>query len=181
MAWYRHRRSRSRRAIYPPKWCPRCTRTWLCNYHYERFGRPDGWQRRDEAPPRPPPVRAAPPAPVWQPWWGLSGHLGPRGMGLLGASVAGVVLGSAIATQRVASHFGYHPNLGDPLVEFLGKPLYVPWAVAVWHARFGHTAPLAFSDAEQLGTVIGLVTAATIFMASYSRWMRWMSWRRWWL
>lgn len=139
--------------------CPDCRDHYLCDVHLEewRSGRP---------------------------FWGREGRLAgysrsPPGMGLLAALVLGVVVAGFVATQAVAGAYHFHPNLGPPLGEFMGRPIYAPWDVVGWHLRFGQTARAVFEDAERKGLVIGGVAAGATFLASFSRWLHWMNLRTW--
>lgn len=51
--------------------------------------------------------------------------------------VAGAIaLMLALATQIVATAFGNHPALGDPVATIFGGKLYAPWSVLIWTAQW---------------------------------------------
>ena len=43
----------------------------------------------------------------------------------------------ALATQRIAAFFSYHPALGEPWGVAWGIPWYAPWSVFAWQEQFG--------------------------------------------
>ena len=43
----------------------------------------------------------------------------------------------ALATQRIAAYFSYHPALGEPWGVAWGFPWYAPWSVIAWQEKFG--------------------------------------------
>ena len=56
-------------------------------------------------------------------------------------------LGSlALATQRIAAFFSYHPALGEPWAVAWGIPWYAPWSVFAWHERFGPSDTYGFIE-----------------------------------
>lgn len=52
----------------------------------------------------------------------------------------------ALATQRIAAFFGYHPALGEPWGVALGIPWYAPWSVIAWQAKFGPSDTYGFIE-----------------------------------
>lgn len=56
-------------------------------------------------------------------------------------------LGSlALATQRIAAFFSYHPALGAPWGVAWGIPSYAPWSVFAWQERFGPSDTYGFIE-----------------------------------
>ena len=56
-------------------------------------------------------------------------------------------LGSlALATQRIAAFFSYHPALGEPWGVAWGIPWYAPWLVFAWQKRFGPSDTYGFIE-----------------------------------
>jgi len=52
----------------------------------------------------------------------------------------------ALATQRIAAFFSYHPALGESWGVALGIPWYAPWSVFAWQERFGPGDTYGFID-----------------------------------
>lgn len=52
----------------------------------------------------------------------------------------------ALATQRIAAFFSYHPALGEPWGVAWGIPWYAPWSVIAWQAKFGPSDTYGFIE-----------------------------------
>ena len=52
----------------------------------------------------------------------------------------------ALATQRIAAFFSYHPALGEPLGFALDIPWYAPWSVIAWQTKFGPSDTYGFIE-----------------------------------
>lgn len=52
----------------------------------------------------------------------------------------------ALATQRIAAFFSYHPGLGEPWGVAWGIPWYAPWSVIAWQAKFGPSDTYGFIE-----------------------------------
>ena len=52
----------------------------------------------------------------------------------------------ALATQRIATFFGYQTALGKPLGVAFGLPWYLPWSAFEWQARFGPSDTYGFIE-----------------------------------
>lgn len=52
----------------------------------------------------------------------------------------------ALATQRIAAYFGYHPALGEPWGIVWGLPWYAPWSVIAWQEKFGSSDNYGFIE-----------------------------------
>jgi type IV secretion system protein VirD4 len=73
-------------------------------------------------------------------------------------TVLAIVLGGmSWATQWVAYHLGYQPQLGAPLFSLFGVPVYWPWALFVWWYAYDAYAPHLFNRAGMIAASGGLV------------------------
>lgn len=52
----------------------------------------------------------------------------------------------ALATQRIAAYFSYHPALGEPWGVAFGLPWYAPWSVIAWQEKFGPSDTYGFIE-----------------------------------
>ncbi|CAK7032584.1 MAG: Conjugal transfer protein TraG [Desulfovibrio sp.] len=52
----------------------------------------------------------------------------------------------ALATQRIAAYFGYHPALGEPWGVAFGLPWYAPWSVVAWQEQFSASDTYGFIE-----------------------------------
>lgn len=52
----------------------------------------------------------------------------------------------ALATQRIAAFFSYHPALGEPWGVVWGIPWYAPWSVIDWQEKFGPSDTYGFIE-----------------------------------
>lgn len=52
----------------------------------------------------------------------------------------------ALATQRIAAFFSYHPALGEPWGVAWSIPWYAPWSVIAWQAKFGPSDTYGFIE-----------------------------------
>ncbi|MFZ4604471.1 MAG: type IV secretory system conjugative DNA transfer family protein, partial [Caulobacterales bacterium] len=76
-----------------------------------------------------------------------------------------VIFGSlAVATGFIVDVFGPQRALGAPFMVIGGAPIYAPWAVFDWTARFAETYPRPFTVARLI-VFLGLVGAILILVA----------------
>jgi type IV secretion system protein VirD4 len=79
------------------------------------------------------------------------------------ASLTIVLASSWSATQFLAATFAWQPILGTAIVEAFGAPIYPPWAVFEWSARWSDQYPEPFAVAHfiiALGTLAGVLVIA---------------------
>lgn len=148
-----------RRDYWPARFCRDCTDTWLCRRHVDAFlGRTRPW--------RPSATRR------WTGW-----HRSPRADWAL-TVVTAVLVGLAVATQRVAAAYHYHRALGVPWVEMGSGRLYAPWSVLLWHGRFGEQAPAVFVEAERVGAQMAALAFVLLGLVSAARQLGLVPWWR---
>ncbi len=80
-----------------------------------------------------------------------------------------VVAGLAGATQYVAAHLGYQPELGHPWSVLFGLPVYEPWRFFIWWFVFDAYAPDVFARGAFIPASGGLVGAVAAIIGSVWR------------
>lgn len=78
----------------------------------------------------------------------------------LSLCVIAAIASLGAATQTVAALFQHQPALGGPALRIAGAPLYWPFSILVWSARWGDVHPKPFVVAE----VVALVSAAGVVL-----------------
>ena len=85
---------------------------------------------------------------------------------------ATLIVGAAsLATQFVADVFDYQSVLGPPPFYVAGSPLYAPWSVFEWEARWGDDFPRPFA-AARLVLLAGFVFAVLVVVLAQRRGFR---------
>ena len=80
--------------------------------------------------------------------------------GAIFSVVATVLLGVWAATQWTAAALAYQPELGAPLGQIFGWPIYPPYAVFWWWFSFEAYAPKIFDTAGLMAAGSGLASVA---------------------
>lgn len=71
------------------------------------------------------------------------------------------------ATQWVAWRLGYQPQLGPPLTELFGWPVYAPWRVFIWWYGYEAYAPRIFVEGAVIAASGGFAAiAVAIFLST---------------
>lgn len=76
------------------------------------------------------------------------------------ALVFWTLAGLQAATQTAARLLAYDPQLGAPLFEMVGTPVYPPWRFVVWRFAFGEHAPTTFA-ASYPAILLGIAAGAS--------------------
>ncbi len=79
------------------------------------------------------------------------------------------VLGCWCASQYVAAHFGYGPQLGPPWMSLGLVRIYAPWAWFRWDSLYERHSPATFNNAaliSAIGAIAGCIVAAVIALSS---------------
>lgn len=80
--------------------------------------------------------------------------------GAIFSVAATVLLGVWAATQWTAAALAYQPELGSPLGEVFGWPIYPPYALFWWWFSFDAYAPKIFDTAGMMAAGSGLASVA---------------------
>ena len=73
------------------------------------------------------------------------------------------------ATQWVAWRLGFQPQLGEPMTEFFGLPIYAPWNVFVWWYWYDAYAPRVFMEGAIIAGAGGIAAIAVAIFLSVLR------------
>ena len=80
-----------------------------------------------------------------------------------------VLAGIWFATQSTAGFLAYQPELWQPWLIALGRPIYAPWALFLWWFSFEAYAPVIFERAGAMAAASGLVGCAAAIFGSVWR------------
>jgi len=100
------------------------------------------------------------------------GHASPATKILWGQIV--IVTGVALlfvwgATQWVAFRLGFQPQLGEPMTEVFGLPIYPPWNVFVWWYWYDAYAPRVFMEGAIIAGAGGIAAIGVAIFLSVLR------------
>ncbi|WP_299739469.1 conjugal transfer protein TraG [uncultured Roseobacter sp.] len=73
------------------------------------------------------------------------------------------------ATQWVAFRLGFQPQLGAPMTELLGLPIYPPWNVFVWWYWYDAYAPRIFMEGAIIAAAGGIASVGIAIFLSVLR------------
>ena len=73
------------------------------------------------------------------------------------------------ATQWVAFRLGFQPQLGEPMTEILGLPVYAPWNVFVWWYWYDAYAPRVFMEGAIVAGTGGIAAIGVAIFLSVLR------------
>jgi len=73
------------------------------------------------------------------------------------------------ATQWVAWRLGFQPQLGAPMAELLGLPIYPPWNVFVWWYWYDAYAPRVFMEGAIIAAAGGIASVGVAIFLSVLR------------
>lgn len=73
------------------------------------------------------------------------------------------------ATQRVAFRLGFQQQLGAPMAELLGLPIYPPWNVFVWWYWYDAYAPRVFMEGAIIAAAGGIASVGVAILLSVLR------------
>jgi len=80
-----------------------------------------------------------------------------------------VLLGIWLATEWVAIHLSFQPELGAPWARLGGLPLYRPWSIFPWWYHFDAYAPQVFARAGVIAGASGFVACGAAIAGSLWR------------